>query len=696
MLPVVDLDTETYEEILERARRMISGIYPQWTDYNEHDPGITFLQLLSWMKEMQQFHLDQIGNGHKEMYLKLLGMKRRRKKAAHALAEISVTGERLLIPGGTRLLAGDIPFETVREETAGQVELTECVCHSKDEERSVRIETAQAGGMSFFPFGEEPECGGDFEVRMGRPLIPGARYSLYFEIADNCPVRRNPIVGEFCPLVEISTEYYGEYGFEACETVKDGTDGFLHSGVIEFCVPGKMKPLHGQSYGIRFTLSGGEYDSVPVVQSVTANVIEVRQTYTPADFEDFCLVSGPDGVFEWELHTRALCEGKTEVYRKKDGVFLRVPEEAVHTSGTWDTKRIRVKTELEEGAEAAFRVVGRDGDYYQWEFDGTGFPYQEFDLNDRSLLYDRFEIMAEIPGRTDVWEEWRKVEDFYCSGPEDRHYCLDEEKGMLVFGDCEQGLAPEGRIRVIRCSRSLGREGNVRKGQIRLFENAQISAVPFNRKDAAGGEEKESIESCFARFRREFRRVDRAVTDQDYEKLVYETPGLRIARVKAVSTGVIKRGDAGGADNGISIVVRPYSWRDQAKLSEGYVKNIVSMLEQKRLLGTKVQVLSPEYIGVNVFADILVKPHYPAAREAVISAVEEYFAETVSGFGAVLEESGLYGILDAMECVEQVRNIALHAQGTGVRRLMNGSIQLPVNGLAYLRQTDYMITAGRT
>lgn len=77
----VDLDTEIYEEILERARRMTSGIYPQWTDYNEHDSGMTFLQLFFWMKEMQQFYLNQIGNGHKEMYLKLLGMKRKRRKA---------------------------------------------------------------------------------------------------------------------------------------------------------------------------------------------------------------------------------------------------------------------------------------------------------------------------------------------------------------------------------------------------------------------------------------------------------------------------------------------------------------------------------------------------------------------------------------------------------------------------------------
>ena len=61
MLPILSLDDERFEEIVEKARKMIPNLSPDWTDYNYHDPGITIIELLAWLKELQQFHMDQIG-----------------------------------------------------------------------------------------------------------------------------------------------------------------------------------------------------------------------------------------------------------------------------------------------------------------------------------------------------------------------------------------------------------------------------------------------------------------------------------------------------------------------------------------------------------------------------------------------------------------------------------------------------------
>ena len=60
MLPVISLDDERFEEIVDKARKMIPNLYPEWTDHNYHDPGITMLELFAWLKEIQQFHMDQI------------------------------------------------------------------------------------------------------------------------------------------------------------------------------------------------------------------------------------------------------------------------------------------------------------------------------------------------------------------------------------------------------------------------------------------------------------------------------------------------------------------------------------------------------------------------------------------------------------------------------------------------------------
>ena len=43
-----NLDDELFYDINENAKNMISQVCPQWTDYNKHDAGITFIELFSW------------------------------------------------------------------------------------------------------------------------------------------------------------------------------------------------------------------------------------------------------------------------------------------------------------------------------------------------------------------------------------------------------------------------------------------------------------------------------------------------------------------------------------------------------------------------------------------------------------------------------------------------------------------------
>ncbi len=76
MLPQVRFDTDQFRDLIEEYRTLIAGIYPEWTDYNYHDPGMTFLELFAWMKENQQFHMEQLGDAHYEAFFRLLGFER--------------------------------------------------------------------------------------------------------------------------------------------------------------------------------------------------------------------------------------------------------------------------------------------------------------------------------------------------------------------------------------------------------------------------------------------------------------------------------------------------------------------------------------------------------------------------------------------------------------------------------------------
>lgn len=80
MIPIPNLDDELFDDINENAKNMISQVCPQWTDYNKHDPGITFIELFSWFKEMQQYYLNQLSDELKEKYLTILGMEKYHKQ----------------------------------------------------------------------------------------------------------------------------------------------------------------------------------------------------------------------------------------------------------------------------------------------------------------------------------------------------------------------------------------------------------------------------------------------------------------------------------------------------------------------------------------------------------------------------------------------------------------------------------------
>jgi hypothetical protein len=71
-LPVPKLDDLTFEQLVDQAIKRISQYAPEWTDYNVSDPGITLIELLAWLVEMQIFTLDQITDNHRRKYLKLL------------------------------------------------------------------------------------------------------------------------------------------------------------------------------------------------------------------------------------------------------------------------------------------------------------------------------------------------------------------------------------------------------------------------------------------------------------------------------------------------------------------------------------------------------------------------------------------------------------------------------------------------
>ena len=184
----------------------------------------------------------------------------------------------------------------------------------------------------------------------------------------------------------------------------------------------------------------------------------------------------------------------------------------------------------------------------------------------------------------------------------------------------------------------------------------------------------------------------RLVTYSDYEALVKRTPGLRIASAKAIPVTSLKKQDGSMEEQKVTVVAVPYSTAATPKLGPAYIANISRMLEPRRMLGTSFAILSPEYIGISLFGEIRTDSYYLTAKNQVQEAIEAYFKAHAWEFGQLVRYSTVYGIIDTLECVRNIQSLTINAQGKGVRHTRNGDIQLPANGLAYLKECQCVIS----
>ena len=111
-LPAPNLDDLRYQkDLVDEARLRIIHYCPEWTEYNVSDPGITLIELFSWMTEQIVYRLNQVPD---KMYIKFLDMLGITLLAAKpAQAELSFH------------LSAPLPFGPEDETTANVSEGTE-------------------------------------------------------------------------------------------------------------------------------------------------------------------------------------------------------------------------------------------------------------------------------------------------------------------------------------------------------------------------------------------------------------------------------------------------------------------------------------------------------------------------------------------------------------------------------------------
>src|SRR3954468_23370957 len=69
------LDDLRYDAVVQQLLRRIPVYAPEWTDWNDSDPGVTLIQLFGYLAEQVGFRLNQVPEKNYIELLKLLGVR---------------------------------------------------------------------------------------------------------------------------------------------------------------------------------------------------------------------------------------------------------------------------------------------------------------------------------------------------------------------------------------------------------------------------------------------------------------------------------------------------------------------------------------------------------------------------------------------------------------------------------------------
>jgi hypothetical protein len=309
------------------------------------------------------------------------------------------------------------------------------------------------------------------------------------------------------------------------------------------------------------------------------------------------------------------------------------------------------------------------------------------------------------------WRDWARVDDFDASGPVDTHFVLDPCAGQIRFGDGVNGDIPptpaseaEENIRVVSFQTGGGASGNVSALALdrltkpfHVKSDARLLDLRIEqRAAAAGGLDKEALEDAEARARRDLKTQYRAVTDADVEYLALNTPGLRVARARAIPLYApgLKGYPQAQAPASVSVVVVPYSPSLRPFPSEGFVRTVCRHLDRHRLLTTRVYVIGPEYVGVSVRATVRLFAEFEQTETLarVQKSLDDFLRplpadDDTEGegwpFGRTVFRSEIYQLIESVEGVDCVEKVTLAATGVGVARSAEGNILIPPQSLVY-------------
>lgn len=624
-LPKPKLDDKSFQELFEEALKWIPIYAPEWTDYNLHDPGITFIELFAWLAEMQMYRLDQITEKNRLKFLKILGEKP--NPATPAITEVTFSNQGtspITIPQNTKITSL-IKDQTVNEivfETAEDINVVSQKINKIFSQDSFGItETTPANEMEghyYYAFGKTAEKNSILYLGFNE-LLPAVKIDLVVYLYEKDLIERGRH-GNESPEINPSAKVIWEYRNGTGDNdwielkVDDETHHFTFSGSVSLEIHSDIKIsslpfISDDLCWIRCRVIEEGFEIPPRIEAIRLNTVKVIQ----------------------KEHVKG--ENDKELY--------------LGTSNGLPNQTFCLPPPLSKSSKIPH---GKD-----WCKNQTV---------KNLVMENSVKIHSMI---NNVKLEWFEVPDFAASEEDDAHFVVDLNNGVISFGDGANGMIPPAEHDIKAFYNHIdGVKGNVAAKQIKyiLSDNLKDLEV-FNEKAATGGFDSESIEEAVIRVRKDLKTPYTAVTSYDYEELAKSTPGLRVRRAKALPDK---------NNNTVTVLVVPESNPEnvlsEPKASTGFLKTVCHHLDKHRLITTQIQVDNPIYIEVTVIATLKPQNGYDDdllknnADKALVNFLNPYTGYEGKGwpFGRDVFISEIYEVLDEVEGVDCVFRVTLNGK----------------------------------
>ncbi len=597
------LDDRSHADLVAELLSRIPAHTPEYTNPVPGDPGHTLIELFAWLTDSLLYRVNLIPERQRLEFLRLAGVSLRGARPAEGLIALSwrdlskataaVTTTKL---GAWCTVKGPVSFETRRPVEVHPVEGR--VYHKRrltDEEAdaiapllsdlATLYDLGDATPLPYqttpsFPKGKARPLGIDLAsdcidgaiwvaLLAGRPdqrdaartaLATGsseARTVLTLGIVPAEPAEESTRpdltmgAGTARPhsvVYEVASASDDGPRYLALEVLHDGTNGWTRPGVVDVALP-------------------AESFLIPPDNDVRNNIDAGKGTMPPRLEEDDL----NDRLVAW-LRLRPTVE------------VDRLPLAWVGVHAVPVDQR-RTFTDL---------VVGTS----------NGLADQQLRLPTSTVETDTLVLQVEEAGG---WVTWTHVPQISLAGRDERVFALDDEEGILTFGDGIRGRAPSlgARVRVAFLRGGGGAEGNLPPDSLegidaRTYTGRDVVSRPLQLSQPVptrGGAAAESLEQAERRIPDTLRHRERAVTTEDYAAVAAATPGVRLGRVE-VLPGFKPHQRRTEVPGVVSVMVLPRTsgfLPPAPRPSRHTIEAVHAWLSARVPLATELYVVSPEY-----------------------------------------------------------------------------------------------------